>query len=305
MPDAAIIVLRWLQYGGAVVLFGTPLFLILSVGKGREPNLAWARPTLAIAAGVVALGAAGALIAQTAVMAGSLTEALKPASLSAVITGAALGLALVARAAVALLALGAIVVLRPGRPLWLAVLAAGLAATASFAWTGHGAATEGSGGSLHLAADVVHAVAAALWLGALAALTILLARRAPSDDPAIHDALSRFAGAGTLAVVLLTLTGLVNSWFLVGPSGLTGLGDSPYGWLLMVKLALFALMLALAGANRFRLTPALGAALADGSDPRRALGRLRRSVIAETLAGAALLAVVAVMGMLAPPASMG
>jgi putative copper resistance protein D len=302
--EAAIVALRWVQYGGAVVLFGAPLFLLYGFRGGAAPNLAWARPTLAVAAGVVALGAAFALVAQTAVMAGSLSEAVKPASLSAMITGAALGKALIVRAAAALLALGAVAALRPGRALWSLILPAGLAATASFAWTGHGAATEGPAGLVHLAADIVHALAAALWLGALAALTILLLRRTAPDDPGIHRALDRFAGAGTLAVALLALTGLANSWFLVGPARIAALGNTPYGLWLIAKLALFGLMLALAAVNRFRLTPALGLALANDEEPRRELQRLRRSVVAETLAGAALLGVVAVMGTLPPPSAL-
>ena len=44
--------------------------------------------------------------------------------------------------------------------------------------------------------------------------------------------------------------------------------------------------------------------LAGGEDPRPALQRLRRSVVAETLIGTLLIAVVAVMGTLAPPSAM-
>ena len=76
----------------------------------------------------------------------------------------------------------------------------------------------------------------------------------------------------------------------------------PYS--LVAILVLFALMLALAAGNRFRLTPWLGSVLAGGEDPRQALQRLRRSVVAETLVGAVLLVVVAVMGTLAPPSAM-
>lgn len=304
MTDAAIIALRWLQYGGAVVLFGAPLFLLYGFKGGEGPNLAWVRPALALAAGVVAFGALLSLIAQTAVMAGSLSEALKPSSLSAMIGGAAFGKALIVRAAAALLVLGAALVAGPGRMLWALVLPTGLAVTASFAWTGHGAATEGPGGLLHLAADVVHVLAAALWLGALAALTLLLLRRTASDDPAIHRALRGFAGVGTLAVVLLTTTGLVNSWFLVGLGRVPALLTSSWGQLLIAKMALFGLMLALAAANRFHLTPALGLALSNGETPRPALQRLQRSVVAETLAGAALLALVAIMGTLPPPSAL-
>lgn len=304
MLEVAVIALRWLQYSGAVVLLGAPLFLLYSFRGGVAPNLAWARPTLIGAAIVVGLGSLAALVAQTAVMAGSLSEALKPASLSFMVTGTALGLAMVARAVVAVLALVAVVALKSGRALWCVTATAGLVVAASFAWTGHAGATEGPGGPLHLAADIAHAVAAALWLGALGALTILLMRRTSPEDPAIHRALHGFAGLGTLAVVLLVLTGLVNSWFLVGPARVGDLGASLYGRLLIAKLILFGAMLAFAASNRFRLTPALGAALHTAAPSSAAMGDLRRSLLLETGLGLALLAVVAAMGTLQPPASL-
>lgn len=304
MLEVAVIALRWLQYTGAVVLLGTPLFLLYSSRGADGPNLAWARPTLIVAALVVALGSLAALVAQTAMMAGSLSEAVKPASLSFMVTGTALGMAMVARTAVALFGLVAVATLKAGRAPWGLMVAAGLIVAASFAWTGHGAASQGPGGLLHLTADIIHAVAAAMWLGALAALTILLLRRAKPDDFAIHRALHGFAGLGTLAVSLLVLTGLVNSWFLVGPERVSDLGANLYGQLLIAKLVLFVLMLALAAGNRFHLTPRLGSFLLGEKDPRQALRQLRRSVVAETLVGAVLLAVVAVMGTLAPPSAM-
>lgn len=304
MLEVAVIVLRWLQYSGAVVLLGAPLFLLYSFRSADGPNLTWARPTLIVAAITVALGGLAALVAQTAVMAGSLTEAIKPASLSFMITGTGLGMAMVARALIAALGAVAIIALKPGRAVWGLTAAAGVLIAASFAWTGHGAATEGPGGLVHLAADIVHVIAAALWLGALAALTVLLLRRTASDEPTIHRALSRFAGMGTLAVGLLVLTGLVNSWFLVGLTRVPDLGSSLYGQLLIAKLVLFALMLAMAAANRFRLTPALGAVLRDGGDSGPQTQRLRHSVIAETTVGAVLLGLVAVMGTLAPPSAL-
>lgn len=304
MLEITVVALRWLQYSGAVILLGAPLFLLYSFKGAESPNLAWARPTLIVAAIVVALGAVAGLVAQTAVMAGSLTEAVKPASLSFMVSGTALGMAMVIRAAIALLIVATSAILRPGRTLWNLAAAGGLLVAASFAWTGHGAATEGPGGLLHLAAAIVHAVAAATWLGALAVLTLLLLRRTVPDDLAIHRALRGFAGMGTVAVVLLVVTGLVNSWFMVGPARIGDLGTSPYGQLLIAKLALFGLMLALAAEHRFRSTPALGTVLGAGEDPRPAIARLRRSVIAETAVGAALLGLVAWMGTLAPPSAM-
>jgi putative copper resistance protein D len=302
--EVAVIALRWLQYSGAVVLLGAPLFLLYSFRRDDGPNLTWARQTLALAAIVVGLGSLAALVAQTAVMAGSLSEAVKPASLSFMITGTGLGMAMVARAAIALLGLVVVVALTPGRAIWWLTVVLGLLVAASFAWTGHGAATEGPGGVIHLVADVIHTVAAALWLGALAALTILLLRRTAQDDLAIHRALHGFAGLGTLAVALLVVTGLANSWFLVGPERLEGLGTNLYGQLLIAKLVLFVLMLALAADNRYRLTPSLGLKLQGAEDPVAALQRLRRSIAVEAALGAAILGLVAVMGTLPPPAAL-
>lgn len=303
MLEVAVIGLRWLQYSGAVVLLGMPLFLLFSFRGADGPNLAWTRPALIVAALVVGLASLAALVAQTAVMAGSLSEAVKPASLSFMITGTALGMAMVARAVVAVLGLVLVVAMKPGRALWGLTVSGGVIVAASFAWTGHGAATEGPGGGLHLGADIVHAIAAALWLGALAALTIMLVRRTTPDDVAIHRALHGFADLGTLAVVLLVLTGLVNSGFLVGPAHVGDLGTGLYGLLLIAKLILFGLMLALAASNRFRLTPALGSAVQAG-EPSAAVRDLRRSLLLETGLGLAILAVVAIMGTLPPPASL-
>ena len=109
------------------------------------------------------------------------------------------------------------------------------------------------------------------------------------------------AGAGT---VQLIVAGYALS-FAVGMISGGRLGDL-YGRRRMfsIGLALFTLMLALAAGNRFRLTPGLGSVLARGENSREALQRLRRSVVTETLVGAVMLAVVAVMGTLAPPSAM-
>lgn len=104
-------------------------------------------------------------------------------------------------------------------------------------------------------------------------------------------------------MALLLLTGLVNSWFLVGPDHLSALAPSAYGLLLVAKVVLFAGMLGLAAINRFRLTPGLGAALA-GAPPQAALAALRRSIVLETAAAIAVLALVSLLGTLAPPAAM-
>src|SRR3546814_8754495 len=78
-----------------------------------------------------------------------------------------------------------------------AVLAvAGGVALASCAWTGHAAGGEGLPGSLQRLSDIIHLLAAATWLGALACfLRACLARGRDSER---IRALVRFAGTGTV-----------------------------------------------------------------------------------------------------------
>ena len=112
----------------------------------------------------------------------------------------------------------------------------------------------------------------------------------------------RFSGVGSVLVAVLVVTGLVNSWILIGPSRLESLWTSPYGRILSLKLVLFVAMLGFAAANRFRLAPAFGRALAQVT-PHAEMLLLRRSIMLETLLGFAVLFLVAWFGTLAPPAS--
>ncbi len=162
---------------------------------------------------------------------------------------------------------------------------------------------EGGRGWLHLAADVIHLLAAGGWLGAIAALLLLLRSSMAASPDSLrhaHGALERFSGMGTLIVGLVLATGIVNTWLLVGPANLASLPASLYGRLLLAKVMLFLVMLVLAAANRFRLVPALEAAIAAG-DNRRARGAMRRSLLLEIGCAVTILALVAWLGTLEPP----
>lgn len=300
MVEVWIVILRGVQYATGALLLGLPAFMLYSARAVEPLALRWPRPLLSWTAAVLALAAPALLLAQTALMAGSLSEAVKPASLGFMITQMGLGQALVVRTLAAVLALGLAVLLRPGRLMWSLLLLPGLVVSASFAWTGHGAATEGAGHGLHLAVDILHAVAASVWIGALAAFTALILRR-PADNAVWNKGLERslvgFAGVGAAAVAALVVTGLVNSAFLIGLSNIASLWASPYGLLLTLKLALFGLMVVLAAANRFRLAPLMAA------DASRAALHLRKSLSVEFILGVTILAVVALMGTLPPPAA--
>lgn len=308
MLEPAVIVLRLMQYAGAMVLMGSSLFFVYALpasGDGSAAEARWARPLLIGAGLLVAVAAIFGIGAQSSVLAGSISDGLKTETLTAVVAGMNLGKAAVVRASVAILAVFGLLFLKPGRPAWIIAALLGAIATASLAWMGHGAATEGPLGRLHLGSDVLHALAAAVWIGALTGFFGLLAvaSTTPATSQALHRALHGFSGIGSALVAVLVLTGLINSWVLVGPEHLSNLLTTAYGRLLSLKLIVFLAMLALAAANRFRHTPALGRVLSADLSPDLALRTLRRSVILETALGLAVLALVAWFGTLPPPSA--
>lgn len=307
MVEAAVIGARITQLIAAVILFGTPLFFLYAIRGPAAAAQQWLRPVLAGSASLVLIGALVSLCAQTAVMAGDPAAAVDLDILSSVLGDSGFGRAIIVRLAAAFAALAACLALCPGPKLWMALSGMGAVVLATFAWTGHGAAEEGAAGLIHAAADVLHLLAAGIWLGALAAFAILLARTRPADDGAslepLHDALRGFSGIGSAVVAVILATGLVNSWFLVGPDRILSMANSTYGLLLLLKLGLFVAMLGLAALNRFFLTPALEMGLAH-NDPASAIATLRRTVLVETTVGVAITILVGVLGTLAPVISL-
>jgi putative copper resistance protein D len=178
--------------------------------------------------------------------------------------------------------------------------AAAVGLTAAIAWTGHAASTPGAMGYLHLTADALHLSAAASWIGGLVSLVLLLAAArshgALASAAFARDATLRFSTLGIVSVATLLATGIVNAWILVGSiHALVGTG---YGRLLMLKIAVFAIMLAFAAVNRFWLTPRLAA---PGAELQlEALRRLTRNSCVEIVLGFTIFAIVAALGTLHP-----
>jgi putative copper resistance protein D len=183
-----------------------------------------------------------------------------------------------------------------------AVIAASAFAGA-LAWAGHAAGGQDVEAVVHPAADILHLLAAAAWVGALVPLVLLLTT-VNKDEASVaiaRAAVLRFSTLGIAAVGTLLVTGIVNSWYLVGSVGaLTG---TYYGQLLLAKLALFFAMVAIAAVNRERLAQRLmqGASMrATERGTFAAISQLRRNATVEALAGAAIICIVAVLGTKAP-----
>lgn len=165
----------------------------------------------------------------------------------------------------------------------------------SLAWISHAAAA-----TVHLfgvSGDMLHLCAAGFWIGGLVPLTIFLARVHASFSlgETVVCVVRRFSTLSLCCVSVLIVSGISNSWLLVG--SIHALFTTPYGRLLLVKLTLFAILIAIGARNRFLIkakplnTPA----------GRNVLSQLRRNVICEAWLGFAVVAIVACLGV-TPPA---
>jgi putative copper resistance protein D len=187
------------------------------------------------------------------------------------------------------------------KPSWLDGLAVMIAAAlaGTLAWAGHAAGGLGREAVVHPAADVLHLLAAAAWVGALPPLLVLLSV-AGSDETSVaiaRTATLRFSSLGIVSVATLVVTGTINTWYLAGT--LPVLTETDYGRLLLEKIAVFLGMVMLAATNRHWLIPQL--MQKESTDViRGALFQLRYHVAIEIAAGACVIVIVAVLGTLHP-----
>ncbi len=122
-----------------------------------------------------------------------------------------------------------------------------LAVAPTLSMTSH-AADDTVGRVSAVAADAVHVLASALWIGtAVIAAAVLLPRPHGLDPAAARETIRRlaprFAGMTIVTWTLLALTGAYAAWLHAG--SLDALRDTDYGRALLAKLLLVAVALAL------------------------------------------------------------
>jgi copper transport protein len=155
-------------------------------------------------------------------------------------------------------------------------------------------------------ANVLHVVAMAVWVGALAALVLVVPAatrelEAPDRSRFLAAALARFSPLALLCVALVLLSGIGQAYAYV--RDLDNLLDTAYGRAVLIKFALLAGALIPLGAyNRHRSVPRLQRIAAGGEPPGQAGLLLRRALRGEV---ALLVVVLGVTAALAgyPPAT--
>ena len=211
---------------------------------------------------------------------------------SAGLAATAYGRAALMGAAAMVLALVALRARHPRLRLWLAGSAFVLAGLAT-AMAGHAATAPPRFATVP--AITLHMLAAMAWIGGL--LPLREALGASNAPPPVRDpvgaALLLFSRLIPFVLAVLVTSGLLLS--IVQVQTLSNLMATAYGQVLLAKLAIVALLVLLAAANRFLWTrPAAGGA-------PRALRRLRRSILAEVVLGTLVLAVLGLWRFTPPP----
>ncbi len=269
----------------AGMLFGVGGALFLAFAGG--PPLPRARRVVGGALGLAAVAAPFAVALQGLDALGLPLSALfggatLAAGLASPYTLTVAGAVLAAGLAVVSLAAPSLVMRRLAGLIALAVLA--------FAVSLSGHASTAPPEAITHRAVSVHVAAAAVWVGALVPLALLLA--AGASETATR-ALASFSRIVPWAVVALALTG----GFLAAVQVRTpaALWETAYGRVLLAKLALVAAMLALAAVNRWRLTRP---ALAGDAAARR---RLVRVIAVEAVLAVAVVGTLALWRFTPPP----
>ncbi len=307
MIDLGLVVARLLHYVAVATLAGASFFP-LYVYADAEPIalFRWRQRVLLAAAIAALLSAILWFVFSVASMSGNLADVGDREVLWTVVHDTRFGSVWIARLVLSIIMVGLFwnrvaSKIGPRSDVLTPVLATVL--LISLAGVGHAQIEEGIEGIIHVLSDAAHLLAAGAWLGGLVPLGYILSlsgrETRSGQESDLNEILLRFSGMGYVAVATLIGSGLVNSWFLIG--NISRLFATPYGQLLIVKLGLFAGMLALAVSNRFWIVPSLTKARTDDQSASTTLTtKLRHHVLGEQFLGLMVLLVVSVLGTMQP-----
>ncbi|MCI0465503.1 MAG: CopD family protein [Beijerinckiaceae bacterium] len=298
---------RLVQFLAAMILLGASLFPVYAFPPAAPAGMMqlgkMVPRTVVIAAFAAVLSALAWAAASIAGIAGDVDGLFDAETLSQYFFETSFGKVWLFRIAAAIALLLAVVLrrrhlfARNGSTVLVAVLAAAL--LASQAWIGHPASLPAPQRWFVTAAYVLHVFAAAIWLGALLPLGLLVKRALHEGTPPqlAEFALRRFSPVGMAAVGMILLGGLINA--LSRMVSFEAFVTSTWGQIIILKFVIVSAMIAVAALNRFVLMPLL---------PERAeiaLPKLARNIAIEQAALLLVLAASAFLAVFHPPGMTG
>ena len=268
--DRSFDVVRFLNFAFILLCVGgaTALALVL---RGEAPGLR--RPLWLALAGAAALlalvslvgigleGAKASGLGLDAAVRGSLIRDVLETQFGRVwVLRAALALAVAVLAALALWSPR-----RRHRALAASACVLGVAIAITPALSGHARVA----GTLAVASDWVHVLAASAWIGGLAFVLLALWQARGERWQLAARAVPRFSALAVVSVAALLLAGVVSGFLEV--RSWAGLWQTTYGRLLLVKVALVLPLLGLGAFNNRFSVPRLRAGIASAHERRRFL----------------------------------
>lgn len=287
---AALIASGFVRDCGATFLWGAFGYLAWLVPEPLAGK--WVtrlRAAARLAVGLVVIAIAVRLPLEAAMVGDGWHDALNRQVLAALLFETSLGRAwFIGCAAMFLLLLAVVVPTR--RRATLLASSAGVVLL-GLVFQGHAMMHEGWLGYIQQANDFMHVLSAGGWLGALVPL-VLIMRAGEEDRQGRGVALRRFTRVGHVVVALVVLTGIANTFLIVG--GWPVDWNSPYQVLLWIKILVALMMIGLALRNRYHLVPQLR------TDPAGASSALRCAVTGQIFLGASAIALVSIFATLDP-----
>jgi copper transport protein len=277
-PSPLAAVGRWGLYAGLALLLGG-VVLGLFVFGGRLPASGW---VLAAAWLIGALGLALMTVAERSSVGVSYGTLLRSSAGDQLIRQG-IGLSVVAIAVI-------VAAIRPRQP---GLILLGLAAAGAMllhAQAGH--AGSESPVWFNVGVQWVHLMAVGVWVGGLAWLLLGIRSTGPSERAGV----GRFSFIAGIALAVVAVTGVVRAIDQIGGLGAwRRLFETSFGVTLMIKVGLFAGLVALGARNRYVNVPAV-------SERGERVRSLRRTVGAEVALAVGIFGVTGVLTQLPPAA---
>lgn len=294
--------LRFLQYAFLLGLFGWAGFRVVGLRAAGWLPAESGRTAAIGAAGLGPIVSVGLMLASIAAMMGQPLTTLDWSMIEAMTLSTDMGWAFLARTALLVAGLVAVII---GRKAGLSTAALCFAAALlTLGWSGHAAATEGALGLVHRIGNGLHLLAAGLWLGAIGWFVHLtvIAHREPGRLSALPllTAMHRFAPLGVALVATVSITGLLNAQLIFGLENSAATLTTTYGHLLAAKIAIVGGMLAFGAHNAWVSRRSVGTNVSAEQSDGSTLASLRRSLAIELTLGIVVIGIVAILGMLSP-----
>ncbi|HRI39420.1 MAG TPA: CopD family protein, partial [Nitrospira sp.] len=263
MIEFAGALFRCLQLASSMLLIGGCVFLAIAGQQGSTPGPSWQTrllKTFPLLALTLLVGLFGLLATTTAQATGVSDNAWNLQAWADFLQKTRVGFIWILRAASALAVLAVVLYVRISPPAeWRYITGAVVAALPLVlgSLASHSAAEEQA--VLATVTYALHLVVASVWFGGLPGVILVASTAAPgsvNEGSRAGKVLNRFSALALYTMVTIVVSGLVVANFMID-TNFAGLVATTYGWLLITKLTLLAVILSIASRAKSVWVPAL------------------------------------------------